>query len=39
MFNKLITKDSSSKIHDRNFHKSFIEIFKVKKKLARKMKY
>ena len=33
-FNKLLAKDGSFKLHDRNLQKLLIEIFKVKMKLA-----
>ena len=33
-FNRLLAKDGSFKIHDRNLQKLLIEIFKVKIKLA-----
>ena len=34
MFDKLLAKDGSFKIHDRNLQKLFIELFKVKLKVA-----
>ena len=34
MFDKLLAKDGSFKIHDRNLQKLFIELFKVKMKVA-----
>ena len=38
-FNKLLAKDSSFKIHDRNLQKLLIEICKVKMKLALKIRW
>ena len=37
MFNELLAKDGSFRIHDHNLQKLLIEIFKVKMKLAPKI--